>query len=75
MCDCVCVCCFNNCSGGAGGGGGHGCLWGNSYTGGKPGTPGFLLENTTRGGGGGGGKTQHRESLRGRLNSAQQCTI
>ena len=65
MCDCVCVSCFNNSSGG-----GHGCLWGNSYTGGKPGTPGFLLENITRG-----GKTQHRESLRGRLNSEQQCTI
>ena len=32
---------------------------------------GFLLENITRGGGGG-GKTQHRESLRGQLNSVRQ---
>ena len=36
---------------------------------------GFLLENITRGGGGGGGKTQHRESLRGRLNSVRQHII
>ena len=32
--------------------------------------PGLLLEKITRG-----GKTQHRESLRGRLNSVQQRTI
>ena len=35
-------------------------------------TSGFLLENITRGGG---GKTQHRESLRGRLNNVRQHTI